>query len=103
MPLFFFIIFIAGIIELGLGFQQWINNILMDRPWYRIEGSFENPGPYGGFIAIILSFVLYVILNNRLFFSEDKNGYLFIIKITLQLLAWLNLIGILIILPLTFS
>lgn len=98
----YFLILVAGIVELCIGFGQWYVNILAGQPLYRIDGSFENPGPYGGFLAIILPFALYVIINSKIIFF-GKRKYLPILKLTLQLLAWSNFIGILIMLPLTVS
>lgn len=73
----YFLILVAGIVELCIGFGQWYVNILAGQPLYRIDGSFENPGPYGGFLAIILPFALYVIINSKIIFFGKRNIYLY--------------------------
>lgn len=91
----------AGVIELQIGFRQWFNNITGGHPWH-IIGSFDNPGPYGGFLAIILPFALYIVFHSQIKSLKNKK-WTIILKSILLSFAWINLIGILIILPLTLS
>jgi|BioPla2DNA2_1021312.scaffolds.fasta_scaffold12235_5 tetratricopeptide (TPR) repeat protein len=44
--------------ECGLGFLQLIGDKKSNHYLYAITGSFQNPGPYGGFLAICISLLV---------------------------------------------
>lgn len=102
IPIFIIILLGLGIYELQIGFTQWYYHILCGNiigGW--ISGSFENPGPYGGFLAFVFPFALYVSLNQKTRPLSASNNRQKIFKRILLFLAWLNTIGILVLLPIT--
>lgn len=100
MRFIIFLLLTAGLFEIRIGFVQWINNVVAGFPWYRIEGSFHNPGPYGGFLAMILPFALFVILNVKI---RNNRSIVCIWECILLSVAWTNLVGIIMLLPITQS
>ncbi len=65
----FVLIYLLGK-ELLLGLLQLCNYIPSNHYLYAITGSFLNPGPYGGFLAVCISlFVAHIIKTKELIFS----------------------------------
>ena len=57
---------ISIVYEAFLGFAQLIGWHASNNSFFLTTGSFENPGPYGGFIAIMLAILgAYVLLNRN--------------------------------------
>lgn len=54
---------LAGIAECWLGFRQLYGFSISNHGIFRLTGSFFNPGPYSGFLAIILPMALYWMLK----------------------------------------
>lgn len=50
---------LAGIAECWLGFRQLYGFSISNHSIFRLTGSFFNPGPYSGFLVIILPIALY--------------------------------------------
>lgn len=95
---FIILLLSCGCIGIFFGIVQWLDYIVTG-DWYgTVTGFFENPGPYGGFLAIISPVALFVVRNKKcLFLTTNKYIRHFLIFI-----AWFNFIGVLFLLPLTF-
>ena len=61
-----FLITLFAMYETGLGILQIIGVCASSHLNFKMTGSFENPGPFGGFIAIMLAILgAYVLLNRN--------------------------------------
>lgn len=61
-----FLIALFAMYETGLGILQIIGVCASSHSNFIMTGSFDNPGPYGGFIAIMLAILgAYVLLNRN--------------------------------------
>ncbi|MDE7074003.1 MAG: O-antigen ligase family protein [Odoribacter sp.] len=95
-----FIVILWGITESVYGCLQLYDFMDSNHHLYKLTGSFQNPGPYGGFLASILPLALWQALENK---SSDKHisqvfsclswGYIFLCCIllpaTLSRASWL--------------
>lgn len=88
-------LFIWSTIESLYGNLQLYGLYTSNNALYKITGSFENPGPYAGFLGTILPIAIYTTLN----YSGVKN----INEKILSFLAWINIFLILTFLPATMS
>ena len=62
-----FLIALFAMYETGLGILQIIGVCASSHPNFKMTGSFENPGPFGGFIAIMFAILgSYVLLNRNI-------------------------------------
>lgn len=62
------VIFISNVLtflQAGLGLLQLFDLRASNNVRYVLTGSFENPGPFGGFIAIMLAILVAYVLLNR--------------------------------------
>ena len=82
-----------GIAEAFYGNLQLYGFYTSNNMLYRITGSFENPGPYAGFLAAILPLAVYAALQ-----SSGKNT---LSGKALSVLAWINIFLTATILPAT--
>lgn len=73
-----------GVIEAIWGLGQLYDILPSGHHIFKITGSFFNPGPYGGFVALFLPFSLHYWLFYRK--VNTKVSYIFLIVITLSLL-----------------
>lgn len=81
--------------ETVIGFFQLAGKLSSGNFYYHLTGSFRNPGPYGGFIAVLLCLTL----PEALKFRRDKS----LAHNALPLLAGLASILGIVVLPATFS
>lgn len=49
---------VALLYECGYGIMQLLGKVSSDNFYYHLTGDFRNPGPYGGFLAVMLSVTL---------------------------------------------
>lgn len=64
-------IVVINLYEIRLGYLQLIGKISSNHILYTITGSFKNPGPYGGFLAVCISlFAAYYIKHTK---SKNQN------------------------------
>ena len=80
-----------GVVEAVWGLGQLYNYFPTKHILFRTTGSFFNPGPYGGFIAVVLPLALHYWLTFR-----QKNRWL-------GYLSLFSLVVLLMVLPATFS
>lgn len=101
------VILLSGITECWLGLRQLYGFAASNHSIYKLTGSFFNPGPYSGYLAVILPLSLYWILKlspevNHFTFRELRNILRSGKKITHHLLfgiATLCFCGIIMVLP----
>lgn len=67
------VILLAGIAECWLGLRQLYGFAASNHSIYKLTGSFFNPGPYSGYLAVILPLALYWMLK----LSPEVNGFTF--------------------------
>lgn len=96
----FFIL--TGLIEALWGLKQLYGFSPSQHSLFKTTGSFFNPGPYAGYLAMILPLAFYYILNDyRIFKSRFKYIYIpFYIRWGISLLSFFS---ILLVLPATMS
>lgn len=73
--LFIFVLLLAGSIEAIWGFLQVYGWADQYHSLYRLTGSFFNPGPYSGFLAVILPVALHTLLGPKPLCRVDKIVY----------------------------
>jgi hypothetical protein len=105
-----FFIIITGLIEAFWGLRQLYGFTYSQHSLFKLTGSFFNPGPYAGYLAVIFPLALYHAVNN---FDLKVNSQEFRIKsfrylssfLTLGsfILAALTIISILLVLPAAMS
>lgn len=78
------ILILWGVTEALWGLGQLYGILPSGHHIFKITGSFFNPGPYGGFIALFLPFSLYYWLFYRK--VNTKISYIFLIVLTLSFL-----------------
>ncbi|GHU82604.1 hypothetical protein FACS189415_3340 [Bacteroidia bacterium] len=86
-PLFLFFILCTGLIEAIWGIEQLYGYKASTHHLFRLTGSFYNPGPYSGYIAVVLPIALSLIVG------KDKKPTL------LYWFGWVCLAAILVVLP----
>ena len=59
MTIIFFLLLLAGLFELGIGFGQCRDVLQANASYEHVTGTFRNPGPYSMFISIILPIAWY--------------------------------------------
>lgn len=102
------LLFFIGIIEAVIGILQFLGIIQSNHAIFAITGTFFNPGPYGGYLAIIASLAVCFINNDYYKCKGHGQPYVIIYQRNLQykvtyFLAALSLVTILLVLPLTLS
>lgn len=74
--------------ECGLGYLQLVGKLGSNHYLYTITGSFRNPGPYGGFIAVCISMLAAYCIKNRGSYKEKiYSRILFLIAAVVAILA----------------
>lgn len=93
---------INGLFEAILGLQQLYGYTDSNHELYSVTGSFQNPGPYAGYLAMIFPLAGYYTFRDwRLFFLSFNKRY---IPFYIRLLASFSaLLTIMVILPATMS
>lgn len=93
----FFLIMIAGtgLIEAVSGMRQLHGFEGSNHSLFRLTGDFYNPGPYSGYLAMVLPVCLWMILQ---FDNYKKTGW-WQANIYLYYLGWISLLAIIIVLP----
>lgn len=84
------------LIESGYGLLQLIGLCESGSVIYPLTGSFSNPGPYGGFLAVCLSCVLAILMSFRQ--RDCLSGQRWI-----KTFVWVSLFAGLVVLPATMS
>lgn len=51
--------------EGGLGYLQLVGKVVSNNYLFAVTGSFKNPGPYGGFLAVCISLLAAYCLKNK--------------------------------------
>lgn len=92
--------FLVGIV--GTGFIEAISGMRQlhgfdgsNHSLFRLTGDFYNPGPYSGYLALVLPVCLWMILQ----FDDYKKAGWRQAKIYLYYLAWIALLAIIVVLP----
>lgn len=67
------VVLAAGIAECWLGLRQLYGFAASNHSIYKLTGSFFNPGPYSGYLAVLLPLSLYWMLK----LSPEVNGFSF--------------------------
>ena len=78
-------IVVTGLVEAVLGMRQLHGFEGSNHSLFRLTGDFYNPGPYSGYLAIVLPVCLWMILRQT--------------KMYLYYLAWGTLLAIIVVLP----
>lgn len=60
---FLFVLMLTGLVEAVWGMQQLHGYAYSNHSLFRLTGSFFNPGPYSGYLAVILSVCLWTALR----------------------------------------
>lgn len=93
--LFLSIIIISGLFEAILGIRQLHGFETSNHSLFRLTGSFYNPGPYSGYLALVLPICLWMILR----FGNCKKTNWWQTSTSLYYFAWISLLTIIIVLP----
>lgn len=93
----FFLAAIAGtgLIEAVSGIRQLHGFEGSNHSLFRLTGDFYNPGPYSGYLAMVLPVCLWMILQ----FNGYKKGEWRQAEIYLHYLGWISLLAIIVVLP----
>lgn len=93
----FFLAAIAGtgLIEAVSGMRQLHGFEGSNHSLFRLTGDFYNPGPYSGYLAMVLPVCLWMILQ----FNGYKKGEWRQAEIYLHYLGWISLLAIIVVLP----
>lgn len=93
----FFLIMIAGtgLIEAVSGIRQLHGFEGSNHSLFRLTGDFYNPGPYSGYLAMVLPVCLWMILQ----FNGYKKGEWRQAEIYQHYLGWISLLAIIVVLP----
>ena len=78
-------IVVTGLVEAVLGMRQLHGFEGSNHSLFRLTGDFYNPGPYSGYLAIVLPACLWMILRQT--------------RMYLYYLAWITLLAIIVVLP----
>ena len=60
---FLFVLMLTGLVEAVWGMQQLHGYAYSNHSLFRLTGSFFNPGPYSGYLAVILPVCLWTALR----------------------------------------
>ncbi len=95
------VIMITGLVEAIWGLRQLYGFIPSQHSLFSLTGSFFNPGPYAGYLAVVFPVSLYFAIN-----AENKQHKIQVQKFTLYLLRGLGTVtclAIVLVLPATMS
>lgn len=96
LRLFFLVaVVVTGLVEAVSGMRQLHGWEGSNHSLFRLTGDFYNPGPYSGYLAVVLPVCLWMILK---FADSQKEGWRQI-KIYLYYLAWATMMAIIVVLP----
>lgn len=96
------VLIITGLFEAVWGLGQLYGIYFSQNNYFVITGSFYNPGPYAGYLSLVLPISLYYILSDYKVIANKK--MLIIIPIFIRwVISLLALITIILILPATMS
>lgn len=93
--LFLSIIMGSGLFEAILGMRQLHGLEASNHSLFRLTGSFYNPGPYSGYLVLVLPVCLWMILR----FSNCKKANWWQTRTYLYYFAWVSLLTIMTVLP----
>jgi len=104
----FFLIITTGLIEAVWGFGQLYGIIPSQHILYKLTGSFFNPGPYAGYLAVIFPLALYYGVSFkckkiRKWEREEHSSILIFNSYLFSINSIITCIAILLILPATMS
>lgn len=85
----------TGLIEAVSGMRQLHGFEGSNHSLFRLTGDFYNPGPYSGYLAMVLPVCLWMIL----LFDGYKKGEWRQANIYLHYLGWISLLAIIVVLP----
>ena len=85
----------VGLMEAVSGIRQLNGFAGSNHSLFRLTGDFYNPGPYSGYLAIVLPVCLWMILR----FDNYKKGSWRQTEIYLHYLGWISLLAIIVVLP----
>lgn len=85
----------TGLIEAVSGMRQLHGFEGSNHSLFRLTGDFYNPGPYSGYLAMVLPVCLWMIL----LFDGYKKGEWRQAKVYLYYLGWISLLAIIVVLP----
>ena len=88
-------IVVTGLVEAVSGMRQLHGLEGSNHSLFRLTGDFYNPGPYSGYLAMVLPVCLWMILQ----FADCKKEGWRQAKIYLYYLAWITLLAIVVVLP----
>lgn len=88
-------IVITGLVEAVSGMRQLHGYEGSNHSLFNLTGDFYNPGPYSGYLALVLPVCLWMILK---YGGSKKMGWLQT-RIYLYYLAWVTLLAIVVVLP----
>ncbi|MBC9798556.1 O-antigen ligase family protein [Sinomicrobium weinanense] len=110
LPYFLLSVCLSGILQAILGFGQLLGYIPSNHAGFKMTGSFFNPGPFGGFLAIVfvISLGSYLFREQIMSIISSKEDKVSILWVRIQSFLFhyvplVSLILILIILPSTRS
>ena len=93
LQLFFLAVVVAiGGIEAVSGMRQLHGFEGSNHSLFKLTGDFYNPGPYSGYLAIVLPVCLWMILE----WGKEKRAHS---RASLRYLGWIGLLAIIVVLP----
>src|SRR5699024_11775397 len=60
---FLFMLMLTGLVEAVWGMQQLHGHVYSHHSLFRLTGSFFNPGPYSGYLAVVLPVCLWTAMR----------------------------------------
>ena len=96
------VLMLVGCIEAVWGLLQLYGIARSQHALFRVTGSFFNPGPYAGFLAVILPVAFYYLLWDRSAFAKRRRRNTGFLKVRWGI-ALLTFVCIALILPATMS
>jgi O-antigen ligase len=96
--LFVFFLLLAGLFEAVWGLRQLYGDIPSCHGLYRLTGTFFNPGPYSGYLAVIAPVACYYLLRDCVLFRRKFNKRLILFYLRWGISA-LTLLSIIVVLP----
>ena len=70
-----FLLLFTGIRESWIGLEQLMGRQISNHSFFNITGTFYNPGPYGGYLAVIFSIAFLLIIAG---YQREKKRYDFL-------------------------
>jgi len=98
-----FFIIVTGLVEACWGVLQLHDFLPSQHKHFILTGSFFNPGPYAGYLAVVFPLALYVFLEKDLIIFPKKSVLLDILKFSFKWLSGLTCISIILVIPASMS